>query len=72
MTRPVEVEERDGRVAREPGRFVVEYSNQLVQHQAQLYRTAQSQKADEWEPPSAQAEVQRFAWVAAAEAACAA
>ena len=72
VTRPVEVEYRDGRVALEPVRFVGVYSNQLAQQHAQLYRAAQSKEADELAQHIAQVEAQRFACEADAEAAGAA
>lgn len=72
VTRPVEVEYGDGRVALEPVRFVVVYSTQLAQQHAQAYSSAQSKEADELAQHIARVEAQRFACAADAEAACAA
>ena len=71
VTRPVEVEYADGRVALEPIRFVAVYSNQLAQQHAQAYITAQTQEAEELAQHILQVEARRFACEADAEAAIA-
>lgn len=45
VLRPVEVEYRDGRVAREALRFVVVHSSQLAQQQTHTYSNAQAKEA---------------------------
>jgi transposase len=61
VTRHVEVEYEDGRVALEPIRFVAVYSNQLAQQHAQAHLTAQTHEAEELAQHLLQVEARRFA-----------
>jgi hypothetical protein len=46
VLRTVEVEDRDGQVAQEEGRFVVGHASQLAQQQAQSYAAAHAKEAE--------------------------
>ena len=61
VTRQVEVDYEDGRVALEPIRFVAVYSHQLAQQHAQAYLTAHTHEAEELAQHILQVEVRRFA-----------
>jgi transposase len=71
VTRPVEVEYRDGRVALAPVRFVAVYSTQLAEQQTQTYGKAQCHEAEELAQHIAQVEARHFACEADAQAAIA-
>jgi transposase len=69
VTREVEVEYGDGRVATAPVRFVAVYSTQLAQQQEHAYGQAQRQEAEALAQHLAQAVARRFACAADAAAA---
>jgi transposase len=71
LTREVEVEYRDGRIAWAPVRFVAVYSNQLAQHHAEAYGKAQAREAEALAEHVAQGQGRRFACEADAEGAIA-
>jgi transposase len=69
VTRQVDVEYGDGRVACEPIRFVVVYSTQLAQQHAEAYEAAPRREGEELAQHRACVETRRFACAADAEAA---
>ena len=71
LTREVEVEYGDGRLALAPIRFVAMYSNQLAQHHEEAYGTAQVREAQALAKHVAQVQGRHFACEADAEAAMA-
>ena len=71
VTREVEVEYEDGRVALAPVRFVAVYSTQLAEQQEQAYGKAQNREAQELAQHQAQVETRHFACEADAQVAIA-
>jgi transposase len=71
LTREVEVEYDDGRIALAPVRFVAVYSSQLAQHHEDAYRKGQAREAEAFAEHMAQVQGQRFACEADAAAAIA-
>ena len=71
ITREVEVEYVDGRIALAPVRFVAVYSNQLAQHHAEAYGKAQVREATALAEHVAQVQQRRFACEADAHTAIA-
>jgi transposase len=71
ITREVEVEYADGRIAWAPVRFVAVYSTQLAQQHEEAYGKAQEREAEAWAEHVAQVERRRFACEADAQAAIA-
>jgi transposase len=71
LTREVEVEYEDGRVALAPIRFVAVYSTQLAQHQEAASGKAQAREAEAVAEHGAQVQRRRFACEADAQAAIA-
>jgi hypothetical protein len=71
VSRQVEVEYSDGRIALEALRFVVVHSSQLAQQQTQAYSTAQEKEAEAITAHVKQVQARWFACEADAEAAIA-
>ena len=71
VLRAVAVEDSDGRVAQEEGRFVGVHSSQLAQQQAQSYAAAQAQEGEAVAAHSKRVPARGFACLAAADAAMA-
>jgi len=71
VLRAVEVEDSDGRVTREEGRFVVVHASQLAQQQAQSYAAAQAKEAEAVADHLKRVHARWFACLADADAALA-